>query len=158
MKNKTKNNQSQPIQEIINTSSENLEVLSKKKVAEEMSKFLESFQNKTFHTDNYIFDFQAYSKEDENMLLTGQFPLKIFIRLKNKDKKRLDIIENFFDWFITLIEDDLEKSGLKLNFSTTYQPSLALDLLYILIILFSLTIKAVAVSHSTTCITFKITS
>lgn len=126
MKNKTKNNQSkfkpkqsQPIQEIINTSSENLEVLSKKKVAEEMSKFLESFQNKTFQTDNYIFDFQSYSKEDENMLLTGQFPLKIFIRLKNKDKKRLDIIENFFDWFITLIEDDLEKSGLKLNFSSS---------------------------------------
>ena len=126
MKNKTKNNQSkfkpkqsQLNQEIINTSSENLEVLSKKKVAEEMSKFLESFQNKTFQTDNYIFDFQAYSKEDENMLLTGQFPLKIFIRLKNKDKKRLDIIENFFDWFITLIEDDLEKSGLKLNFSSS---------------------------------------
>ena len=126
MKNKTKNNQSkfktkqsQPNQEIINTSSENLEVLSKKKVAEEMSKFLETFQNKTFQTDNYIFDFQAYSKEDENMLLTGQFPLKIFIRLKNKDKKRLDIIENFFDWFITLIEDDLNKSGLKLNFSSS---------------------------------------
>ena len=119
MKNNKQSNQPKSNQEIINTSSENLEVLSKKKVAEEMSKFLESFQNKTFQTDNYIFDFQAYSKEDENMLLTGQFPLKIFIRLKNKDKKRLDIIENFFDWFITLIEDDLEKSGLKLNFSSS---------------------------------------
>lgn len=126
MKNKTKNNQSkikpkqsQPIQEIINTSSENLEVLSKKKVAEEMSKFLETFQNKTFETDNYIFEFQAYSKEDENMLLTGQFPLKIFIRLKNKDKKRLDIIENFFDWFISSIEEDLEKNGLKLDFASS---------------------------------------
>lgn len=122
MENKTKNNQSKikpkSTQEIINTSSENLEVLSKKKVAEEMSKFLETFQNKTFETDNYIFEFQAYSKEDENMLLTGQFPLEIFIRLKNKNKKGLDIIENFFDWFISSIGDDLEKNGLKLNFSS----------------------------------------
>ena len=126
MKNKTKNNQSkfkpkqsQPNQEIINTSSENLEVLSKKKVAEEMSKFLETFQNKRFETDNYIFDFQNYSKEDENMLLTGQFPLKIFIKLKNKNKKGLDIIENFFDWFINSIEEDLEKNGLKLDFASS---------------------------------------
>ena len=65
MKNKTKNNQSkfkpkqsQPNQEIINTSSENLEVLSKKKIAEDMSNYLQTFQNKRFETDNYIFDFQ----------------------------------------------------------------------------------------------------
>ena len=126
MKNKTKNNQSkfkpkqsQPNQEIINTSSENLEVLSKKKVAEEMSNYLQTFQNKRFETDNYIFDFQNYSKEDENMLLTGQFPLKIFIKLKNKNKKGLDIIENFFDWFISSIEEDLEKNGLKLDFASS---------------------------------------
>lgn len=126
MKNKTKNNQSkftpkqsQPNQEIINTSSENLEVLSKKKIAEDMSNYLQTFQNKRFETDNYIFDFQSYSKEDENMLLTGQFPLEIFIRLKNKNKKGLEIIENFFDWFISSIEDDLEKNGLKLNFSSS---------------------------------------
>jgi len=105
-------------QETINTSSENLEVLSKKKIAEETSNYLQTFQNKRFETDNYIFEFQAYSKEDENMLLTGQFPLEIFIRLKNKNKKGLDIIENFFDWFISSIEDDLEKNGLKLNFSS----------------------------------------
>lgn len=122
MNNKTKNNQPkvkhQSNQEIINTSSENLEVLSKKKIAEDMSNYLQKFQNKKFETDNYIFEFQAYSKEDENMLLTGQFPLKIFIKLKNKNKKGLDIFENFFDWFISSIEDDLEKNGLKLNFSS----------------------------------------
>ena len=122
MKNKTKNNQPKikpkSTQEIINTSSENLEVLSKKKIAEDMSNYLQTFQNKRFETDNYIFDFQSYSKEDENMLLTGQFPLEIFIRLKNKNKKGLDIIENFFDWFITYIEDDLEKNGLKLDFAS----------------------------------------
>lgn len=105
-------------QEMINTSSENLEVLSKKKIAEEISNYLQTFQNKRFQTDNYIFDFQAYSKEDENMLLTGQFPLEIFIRLKNKNKKGLDIFENFFDWFISSIGDDLEKNNLNLNFSS----------------------------------------
>ena len=118
MKNNKQNNQPKSNQEIINTSSENLEVLSKKKIAEDMSNYLQTFQNKRFETDNYIFDFQNYSKEDENMLLTGQFPLKIFIRLKNKNKKGLDIFENFFDWFITYIEDDLEKNDLKLNFSS----------------------------------------
>ena len=122
MKNKTKNNQPKikpkSTQETLNTSSENLEVLSKKKIAEDMSNYLQTFQNKRFETDNYIFDFQSYSKEDENMLLTGQFPLEIFIRLKNKNKKGLDIIENFFDWFITYIEDDLEKNGLKLDFAS----------------------------------------
>ena len=115
MKNKIK---PKSTQEIINTSSENLEVLSKKKIAEEISNYLQTFQNKRFETDNYIFDFQSYSKEDENMLLTGQFPLEIFIRLKNKNKKGLDIFENFFDWFITYIGDDLEKNNLNLNFSS----------------------------------------
>ena len=121
MKNKTKNNQPKikpkSTQEIINTSSENLEVLSKKKIAEDTSNYLQKFQNKRFETDNYIFDFQSYSKEDENMLLTGQFPLEIFIKLKNKNKKGLDIIENFFDWLITYIENDQEKNGLKLDFA-----------------------------------------
>lgn len=105
-------------QEMINTSSENLEVLSNKKIAEDISNYLQTFQNKRFETDNYIFDFQNYSKEDENMLLTGQFPLEIFIRLKNKNKKGLDIFENFFDWFISSIGDDLEKNNLNLNFSS----------------------------------------
>ena len=118
MKNNKQNNQPKSNQEIINTSSENLEVLSKKKIAEDMSNYLQTFQNKRFETDNYIFEFQAYSKEDENMLLTGQFPLEIFIRVKNKNKKGLDIFENFFDWFISYIEDDLEKNGLELNFSS----------------------------------------
>ena len=118
MKNNKQNNQPKSNQEIINTSSENLEVLSKKKIAEDISNYLQTFQNKRFETDNYIFDFQNYSKEDENMLLTGQFPLEIFIRLKNKNKKGLDIFENFFDWFISYIGDDLEKNGLKLNFSS----------------------------------------
>lgn len=118
MKNNKQNNQPKSNQEIINTSSENLEVLSKKKIAEDMSNYLQTFQNKRFETDNYIFDFQNYSKEDENMLLTGQFPLKIFIRLKNKNKKGLDIFENFFDWFISYIGDDLEKNNLNLNFSS----------------------------------------
>ena len=118
MKNNKQSNQPKSNQEIINTSSENLEVLSKKKIAEEISNYLQTFQNKRFETDNYIFEFQAYSKEDENMLLTGQFPLEIFIRLKNKNKKGLDIFENFFDWFISYIEDDLEKNGLKLNFAS----------------------------------------
>ena len=108
----------QSTQEIINTSSENLEVLSKKKIAEDISNYLQTFQNKTFGTDNYIFEFQAYSKEDENMLLTGQFPLRIFIKIKDKNKKDLDIFENFFDWFISYIGDDLDKNGLKLNFSS----------------------------------------
>ena len=118
MKNNKQNNQPKSNQEIINTSSENLEVLSKKKIAEDISNYLQTFQNKRFETDNYIFDFQNYSKEDENMLLTGQFPLKIFIRLKNKNKKGLDIFENFFDWFISYIGDDLEKNDLKLNFAS----------------------------------------
>lgn len=118
MKNNKQNNQPKSNQETINTSSENLEVLSKKKIAEEISNYLQTFQNKRFETDNYIFDFQNYSKEDENMLLTGQFPLEIFIRLKNKNKKGLDIFENFFDWFISSIEDDLEKNNLNLNFSS----------------------------------------
>ena len=122
MKNKIKNNQPKiklkSNQETINTSSENLEVLSKKKIAEDISNYLQTFQNKRFETDNYIFDFQSYSKEDENMLLTGQFPLKIFIKIKDKNKKGLDIFENFFDWFISYIEDDLEKNDLKLNFSS----------------------------------------
>lgn len=77
----------QSTQEIVNTSSENLEVLSK----ENCRRYIKLFTNiskQKFETDNYIFDFQAYSKEDENMLLTGQFPLKIFIRLKNKNKVR----------------------------------------------------------------------
>ena len=108
----------QSTQEIINTSSENLEVLSKKKIAEDISNYLQTFQNKTFETDNYIFEFQAYSKEDENMLLIGQFPLRIFIKIKDKNKKDLDIFENFFDWFISYIGDDLDKNGLKLNFSS----------------------------------------
>ena len=118
MKNNKQNNQPKSNQEIINTSSENLEVLSKKKIAEEISNYLQTFQNKRFETDNYIFDFQSYSKEDENMLLTGQFPLKIFIKIKDKNKKGLDIFENFFDWFITYIGDDLEKNNLNLNFSS----------------------------------------